>query len=179
MRGNFNYRGLALAAAAALLAALLVPLAMQRTPESGARAADLRLGMLSDPAAAGRLADMHGVVNFWASWCVACRVEHPLLLQLQRDGVPVFGVNHRDLREDALRWLDFYGDPYRYSLYDADGALGDALGIEALPVTLVVGSGGEILYTQLGPLDQGIIDSVIRPLLPRGASDLWSRPGGL
>jgi len=112
-------------------------------------------------------ADEPRVVNFWGSWCVACREEHPVLERLSEEGVALFGVNHLDEREDALRWLDYFGDPYETSLYDADGVIGETLDIEALPVTLVVDADGEIRYRHLGVLDNKTADTVIVPLLDK------------
>ncbi len=106
------------------------------------------------------------VINFWGSWCVACREEHPVLERLRAEqGVALLGVNHLDEREDALRWLDYFGDPYETSLYDAEGRIGAALAIEALPVTLVVDADGVIRYRHLGVLDNRTADTVIVPLL--------------
>ena len=106
------------------------------------------------------------VVNFWGSWCVACREEHPVLERLSgQEGVGLLGVNHLDEREDALRWLDYFGDPYELSLYDAEGHIGKALDIEALPVTLVIDADGVIRYRHLGVLDNTTADTVIVPLL--------------
>lgn len=106
------------------------------------------------------------IINFWASWCVACRIEHPLLIDVTKKGrVPVYGVNFRDDREDALRWLDYYGDPYEMSLRDSDGRLGGLLGIGALPVSLVIDASGRIHYWHLGTLDSVTIDTIILPLI--------------
>lgn len=106
------------------------------------------------------------VVNFWGSWCVACREEHAVLERLSAEqGVALLGVNHLDKREDALRWLDYFGNPYETSLFDEDGRIGAALGIEALPVTLVIDTEGEIRYRHLGVLDNTTADTVIVPLL--------------
>jgi len=119
-----------------------------------------------EPVHSGTLASEPAVVNFWASWCVACREEHPLLLELgETRAAPLYGVNHRDARADALRWLDYYGDPYARGLYDADGELGAALDIDVLPVSLVVDGNGRIRYRHVGPLDKHTIDAVILPLL--------------
>jgi len=167
MRRKLTRTGLAAVTGVAVVAGLLVALIGLRERWTGT-AATVALPLLSDPRETASLADGPGVVNFWASWCVACRTEHPLLMRLGGAGVAVYGVNHRDQREDALRWLEFFGDPYRHSLFDGDGALGDALDVDALPVTLVVDPGGRIVYTHLGPLDQGIIDTEIRPLLESG-----------
>jgi cytochrome c biogenesis protein CcmG/thiol:disulfide interchange protein DsbE len=106
------------------------------------------------------------VVNFWGSWCVACREEHPVLRRLSAvDGISLVGINHLDNRDDALRWLDYFGDPYETSLFDAEGRIGAALGIEALPVTLVVDGDGVIRYRHLGVLDNSTADAVIVPLV--------------
>jgi cytochrome c biogenesis protein CcmG/thiol:disulfide interchange protein DsbE len=106
------------------------------------------------------------VINFWGSWCVACREEHPVLERLSAEhGVALLGVNHLDEREDALRWLSYFGDPYETSLYDAEGRIGAELDIEALPVTLVVDAHGQIRYRHLGVLDNKTADTVIVPLL--------------
>ncbi len=106
------------------------------------------------------------VVNFWGSWCVACREEHPVLERMSAEhGVALLGVNHLDTREDALRWLDYFGNPYETILFDEDGRVGAALGIEALPVTLVIDAEGEIRHRHLGVLDNTTADTVIVPLL--------------
>jgi cytochrome c biogenesis protein CcmG/thiol:disulfide interchange protein DsbE len=80
-------------------------------------------------------------------------------------GVELYGINHLDQREDALRWLDYFGDPYETSLYDAEGQIGAALDIEALPVTLVLDADGVIRFRHLGVLDNRTADTVIVPLL--------------
>jgi len=112
----------------------------------------------------GTFASEPAVINFWASWCVACREDHPLLEQLSAD-LRVFGVNHLDNRDDALRWLAYFGDPYVSSVYDADGRIGEALGVDALPVSLVIDAGGVIHYRHLGPLDKKTVETIIRPLV--------------
>ena len=128
----------------------------------------VRLSTLADPereVSSTGIAGEPRVVNFWGSWCVACREEHPVLERLSEEGVALFGVNHLDEREDALRWLDYFGDPYETSLFDADGEIGKALDIEALPVTLVIDADGTIRYRHLGVLDNETADTVIVPLL--------------
>jgi len=126
------------------------------------------LSELADPERAVSSATITGeprVVNFWGSWCVACREEHPVLERLGEQGIALFGVNHLDEREDALRWLDYFGDPYEASFFDAEGRIGKALEIEALPVTLVIDADGAIRYRHLGVLDNETADTVIVPLL--------------
>lgn len=120
---------------------------------------------------AGRSLDSAGfageprVVNFWGSWCVACREEHAVLARLSEAGIPLLGVNHLDTREDALRWLDYFGDPYETSLFDAEGRIGATLDIQALPVTLVIDRDGVIRYRHLGVLDNKTADTVIVPMM--------------
>lgn len=77
----------------------------------------------------------------------------------------VFGVNHLDDRDDALRWLDYFGDPYVSSVYDAQGRIGEVLDVEALPVSLVIDGTGVIHYRHLGPLDKKTVETIIRPLI--------------
>lgn len=131
---------------------------------------DVTLTELADAGHAVRSASLvsePSVVNFWGSWCVACREEHPVLERLSEAGVALLGVNHLDTREDALRWLDYFGDPYRTSLFDAEGRIGAELDIEALPATLVVDADGVIHYRHLGVLDNETANTVIVPLMNR------------
>jgi len=130
---------------------------------------DVTLTELADAGSTVGSASIAGeprVINFWGSWCVACREEHPVLERLVAEqGIALLGVNHLDERADALRWLDYFGDPYETSLYDPEGRIGAELGIEALPVTLVVDAEGVIRYRHLGVLDNKTADTVIVPLL--------------
>jgi cytochrome c biogenesis protein CcmG/thiol:disulfide interchange protein DsbE len=84
-----------------------------------------RLPQLNDPTKTFSAEDMRGkvwVLNVWASWCISCRDEHPLLLEYAKSGaVPIYGLNWKDKREDALAWLDELGDPYVVSAADLDG----------------------------------------------------------
>ena len=106
------------------------------------------------------------MLNFWASWCVACREEHAVLMTLEdRLGAPVYGINFRDQSEDARRWIEFYGDPYRFSLSDFDGRLGERLDVAALPVTLLVDVNGDISFRHDGPLDAATVANAMQPLL--------------
>ena len=126
------------------------------------------LSELADPGRKVSSASFAGeprVINFWGSWCVACREEHAVLERLSDEGVALLGVNHLDDREDALRWLDYFGDPYETSLFDAEGRIGKALDIDALPVTLVIDADGTVRYRHPGILDNTTADTVIVPLL--------------
>lgn len=106
------------------------------------------------------------VLNVWASWCVACRDEHPLLLDLAEAGnVALYGLNYKDLREDALRWLDYFGDPYRLSVSDEDGKVGIDFGVYGVPETFVIDQQGVIRYKHIGPITERDWQETIQPLL--------------
>lgn len=119
-------------------------------------------------------ADLRGtvsVVNFWASWCLPCRAEMPLLIELAGpQGVVVHGINVRDRPVAARRFLAETGDPFRRIGVDADGRISAALGVQGLPATLVVDAGGRIAFARIGPLDRSDIDDDILPLIRRLAS---------
>lgn len=106
------------------------------------------------------------VLNVWASWCVSCRLEHELLVNLAKSGeVPVYGLNYKDKREDALRWLEYYGNPYVASALDADGRIGIDFGVYGVPETFVIDRAGIIRYKHIGPIDQNTLDEKIVPLV--------------
>jgi cytochrome c biogenesis protein CcmG/thiol:disulfide interchange protein DsbE len=114
-------------------------------------------------------ADMKGKVwllNVWASWCVSCREEHPVLLALARQNdVPIVGLNYKDKREDALKWLAQFGNPYRLSIVDGDGRTGIDFGVYGVPETFLIDRGGLIRYKQIGPLTQEKWQQTILPLV--------------
>lgn len=93
------------------------------------------------------------LLNVWASWCVACRDEHPLLVQLANSGiVPIYGLNYKDERTTALQWLKRYGDPYTISIVDPDGRVGIDYGVYGVPETYVIDKKGIIRHKQIGPV---------------------------
>jgi len=99
----------------------------------------------------------YSVVNVWATWCVMCKVEHPFLLDLAASKtVPIYGINWRDSRPEAIRWLDDLGDPYLASAYDADGRVGIDWGVYGAPETFLVDPQGTVIYKHLGPLDRTV-----------------------
>lgn len=114
------------------------------------------LPRLSDPQRTLSSEELKGqvsLVNFWATWCEGCRVEHPLLVQLANDtGIPIYGVNYKDERGPAMQWLSRLGDPYVASGFDKDGAVGLDLGVYGLPETFIVGPDGTIAYKHIGPV---------------------------
>ena len=106
------------------------------------------------------------LVNFFASWCVACRAEHPLLNRLTEDGVvPVYGVNYKDKPEDARAWLDRLGDPYVRSGADIPGRVGIDWGVYGLPETFIVDQLGRIVYKHIGAIDAEVLEDIILPIV--------------
>jgi cytochrome c biogenesis protein CcmG/thiol:disulfide interchange protein DsbE len=106
------------------------------------------------------------LLNVWASWCVACREEHPLLNELARaKAVTLIGLNYKDQRPAALGWLNQLGNPYELSLADADGRLGIELGVYGVPETFVIDKQGVIRYKQIGPITPEVWDKTLAPLL--------------
>lgn len=103
--------------------------------------------------------------NVWASWCVSCRHEHPLLVELARQGViPIYGLNYKDERGAAKDWLRKLGNPYTASAYDEDGRVGIDWGVYGVPETFLVDARGVIRYKHTGPLT---VESWQNELLPR------------
>jgi cytochrome c biogenesis protein CcmG/thiol:disulfide interchange protein DsbE len=128
-----------------------------------------RLPTLADPAQLLSPQDLRGkvwILNVWASWCVACRDEHPVLLDFAKAGlVPLYGLNYKDKRPDALGWLTKFGDPYQQSLSDLDGLVGIDLGVYGVPETFVVDRNGVIRYKHIGPVTPEVLRDTIIPLI--------------
>ncbi len=106
------------------------------------------------------------MLNVWASWCVACRDEHPLLVQLANSGiVPIYGLNYKDERTTAMQWLKRYGDPYTISIVDQDGKVGIDYGVYGVPETYVIDKNGIIRHKQIGPVTVDALQKTIIPLI--------------
>ncbi|VAW76583.1 Cytochrome c-type biogenesis protein CcmG/DsbE, thiol:disulfide oxidoreductase [hydrothermal vent metagenome] len=103
--------------------------------------------------------------NVWATWCVACRQEHPLLMQLQQRGVPIYGLNYKDKRPAAKQWLQRFGDPYLANAFDAEGRVGIDWGVYGTPETFVIDKKGVIRHKHIGPLTVDAIEREILPLI--------------
>jgi cytochrome c biogenesis protein CcmG/thiol:disulfide interchange protein DsbE len=104
------------------------------------------------------------LLNVWASWCVACKQEHPLLMALARSGqVPIIGLNYKDERQAALQELASQGNPYELSLADNNGRLGIELGVYGVPETFLIDAQGIIRYKHVGPVTAEILESVVLP----------------
>ena len=127
------------------------------------------LTTVADPARKVSRDDLQGrvyLLSVWASWCVACREEHPLLNELtSRKAVTIIGLNYKDKREDALRWLGALGNPYELSLSDQDGRLGINLGVYGVPETFVIDKQGVIRYKQIGPMTPEVWEQKLAPLI--------------
>ncbi len=107
-----------------------------------------------------------GLVNVFASWCIPCKAEHPLLLRLSQSGaVPIYGINYKDKPGDAVNWLQELGNPYTRIGADSDGRVGIDWGVYGVPETFVVDSSGIIRYRHVGPLTSRDLDEAILPLL--------------
>ncbi len=139
------------------------------SPLIGKPAPGFALSRLDNPAQTIRREDMLGKVwmlNVWASWCTACREEHPLLVSFsQRKLLPVYGLNYKDERMAGLRWLSNFGNPYEASLYDLDGRIGIDFGVYGVPETFVIDRQGVIRFKHIGPLTPEVIRTRIEPLV--------------
>lgn len=106
------------------------------------------------------------LVNVWASWCVSCRQEHPVLLQLARQNiVPIYGLNYKDTQAAAQSWLTQHGNPYVASGFDADGRVGINWGVYGVPETFVVDQAGIIRHKFTGPVTAEALESELLPLI--------------
>lgn len=114
-------------------------------------------------------ADMRGKVwlfNVWASWCVSCRQEHPVLVDLAKKAtVPIVGLNYKDERAAGLGWLQEHGNPYQVSAYDRDGRIGINYGVYGVPETFLIDKTGVIRYKHIGPLTPEALQEKILPLV--------------
>jgi len=164
---------LPLAIFAALLALLGVGLTLNPrevpSPLIGKPAPHFELPQLHEGAKTFTEKDMLGKVwmlNVWASWCVTCREEHPVLLDLAKGGgILLYGLNYKDKREDGLAWLKTMGDPYQLSVYDVEGRVGIDYGVYGVPETYVIDKLGVIRYKRIGPLTPEIVKDKLLPLV--------------
>jgi cytochrome c biogenesis protein CcmG/thiol:disulfide interchange protein DsbE len=139
------------------------------SPLIGKPAPQFSLAELHHPGRSLATGDLRGKVwllNVWASWCVSCREEHPLLVALSKAGiVPIIGLDYKDKPEDGLAWLAGNGDPYTTSVVDLDGRVGIDWGVYGVPETFVVDKAGVIRYKQIGPITEDALKRKILPLL--------------
>ena len=106
------------------------------------------------------------ILNVWASWCVACREEHPILLELSKAQIaPLIGLDYKDQRDDALAMLARQGNPYTLSAFDGNGRVGINYGVYGVPETYVIDKAGIIRFKQIGPITTEILNQKIYPLI--------------
>ena len=127
-----------------------------------------RLPQLKDPTKTFSAEDMRGkvwVLNVWASWCVTCRDEHPLLIEYAKSGaIPIYGLNWKDKPEDAKAWLDELGDPYVLSISDLEGRVAIDYGVYGAPETYLIDKQGMIREKHIGPVTEAVWHQKFVPL---------------
>lgn len=145
------------------------------SPLIGKPAPGFLLESLGDPAWKLGPEDFEGrvwVLNVWATWCVGCRQEHEALLAIARDNrVPIMGLNWRDDRALALRWLAELGNPYVSVAFDPEGRTAIDWGVYGAPETFLVGADGVVLKKHIGPITTEIWQQTFLPLLQPVAGD--------
>ncbi|WP_297801632.1 DsbE family thiol:disulfide interchange protein [Arenimonas sp. GDDSR-1] len=138
------------------------------SPLIGKTAPALQLPELALPESRIGVAELKGrahVLNVWGSWCVSCRVEHPVITELARSGAVVVGYNYKDTPEDAARWLARYGNPFALVVQDQDGTAALDWGIYGAPETFVIDASGVVRFKHIGPLTPEIVSAHILPIL--------------
>ncbi len=144
------------------------------SPYIGKPAPQFELPGLKDPSITVSTASLEGrmtLVNIWATWCVGCRAEHQYLMQLAEQGtIPIYGINWRDSRKQALSWLEQLGDPYVVSGFDADARVGIDWGAYGAPESFLVNPQGIVLYRFAGPLNQVIWEREFQPRILEDAA---------
>ena len=139
------------------------------SPLIGKSAPPFQLPQLQDPGRILGTEELKGkvwILNVWASWCVACLEEHPILVEFsKRNVLPIYGLNYKDKREDALEWLGKHGNPYTLSIQDGDGRVGIDYGVYGVPETYVIDRNGVIRYKRIGPVTTPILQEKILPLV--------------
>jgi cytochrome c biogenesis protein CcmG/thiol:disulfide interchange protein DsbE len=178
---------------AALVALLAVGLNLNPrevpSPLVGKPAPAFKLAVLAKPDATLSPEDMKGKVwllNVWASWCVSCRQEHPVLVEFSKKvGVPLIGLNYKEVRGDggfdtsklapadekklafqrANQWLNEHGDPYTLTVMDLDGRVGIDYGVYGVPETYIIDKAGLIRMKHTGPITPEVLGGKIMPLL--------------
>jgi cytochrome c biogenesis protein CcmG, thiol:disulfide interchange protein DsbE len=154
---------------------LFLGVGLQRDPREipspfiGKPAPPFKVSQLTQPGQTISPQDMLGKVwllNVWASWCVSCRQEHPVLMDFSRQGVvPIVGLDYKDGRDDGNGWLNQFGNPYVSSAFDSDGRVGIDYGVYGVPETFVIDKHGVIRLKHVGPLTPTVIAEKLMPLI--------------
>lgn len=139
------------------------------SPLIGKPAPDFSAPNLHDPAITLTKQDMLGKVwllNTWASWCVACREEHPLLIEFAKSKmIPIIGLDYKDKDQDGQKWLARYGNPYDVAIADRDGRIGINFGVYGVPESFLIDKAGTIRYKQIGPFTESALQEKLIPLI--------------
>ena len=139
------------------------------SPLIGKQAPAFELPQLADSQKTFSPESMRGkvwILNVWASWCVACREEHPVLVELGKLQVaPIIGLDYKDKRDDAMAMLARQGNPYALSAFDANGRVGIDYGVYGVPETYVIDQAGVIRFKHIGPITMELLNKKMIPLL--------------
>ena len=139
------------------------------SPLIGKQAPAFELSQLADPKKTFSPESMKGqvwILNVWASWCVACREEHPVLVEMGKlQLAPIIGLDYKDKRDDAMAMLVRQGNPYTLSAFDANGRVGIDYGVYGVPETYVIDKAGVIRFKHIGPITMELLNQKIIPLL--------------
>lgn len=133
-------------------------------------APEFDLPTLKDPQTNLQLQDLKGKVsllNVWASWCVACRTEHPVLIEAttKHPVLNLYGLNYKDKREDASQWLERLGNPYIENAFDETGSISIDYGVYGAPETFIIDKQGIIRYKHIGPISKEQLETIILPMV--------------
>lgn len=132
-------------------------------------APNFTLPLLATPETSFTSESMKGQVwllNVWASWCAACLDEHPVIAELAKTGIaPIVGLNYKDVRREALAWLERHGDAYTLSVSDTQGRVGIDYGVYGVPETFVIDKQGFIRYKHIGPVTPSAVRNTFLPLI--------------
>jgi cytochrome c biogenesis protein CcmG/thiol:disulfide interchange protein DsbE len=139
------------------------------SPLIGKPAPTFEIGQLAEPQKMFSPESMKGrvwMLNVWASWCVACREEHPLLMEFSKTKtLPIIGLDYKDQRADAITMLSREGNPYTLSAFDGDGHVGIDYGVYGVPETYIIDKAGVIRYKNIGPITPEILREKMTPLI--------------
>ncbi|MBK1684264.1 DsbE family thiol:disulfide interchange protein [Rhodoferax fermentans] len=139
------------------------------SPLIGKPAPEFSAPVLDNPALQITKQDMLGKVwllNTWASWCVACREEHPLLMEYAKTKtIPIVGLDYKDKDQDGQKWLARFGNPYDVVIADRDGRIGINFGVYGVPESFLIDKAGVIRYKQIGPFTPDALQNKLLPLI--------------
>jgi len=108
------------------------------------------------------------LVNVWASWCLECIREHQIMMKINKDKkIKIIGINYKDERDDAIGWLEIYGNPYTFNIHDYDGQLGIDLGVYGVPETFLIDKNNKIQAKFIGAITENIYFNEILPVLEK------------